>query len=120
MAIVDSILIFFISLLIGAIGIHVGATMFIDRDIGYGHAIITALIGALIWGLVSFFVGWLPIIGPILMLIAWIAVINWSYPGGWLTAAGIGFVAWIVAALILYALAMLGVITPGALGVPGA
>ncbi|WP_101294610.1 hypothetical protein [Halegenticoccus soli] len=120
MALVDTILIFVISLLVGALAIHVGAKLVIDSDVGFVRAVITALVGAIVWGVLSFFVGWIPLLGPLLMLIAWISVINLQYPGGWGSAAAIGFVAWIVAVVALYVLAVLNIVSLGALGVPGA
>lgn len=118
-AIISAVFIFLVSLLIGTAAIHFGAQVMIDRDTGFRRAVVTALIGAIMYTLVGFFVGWIPLLGPLLMLIAWIGVINWQYPGGWGTAVGIGFIAWIVAILILFALTTLGIITPEALGVPG-
>ncbi|RDI71339.1 hypothetical protein [Halopelagius longus] len=118
-SIVSSALIWFVGLLVGAVGIAAGAKLLLDRDTGFRRAILTALIGATVWALVSYFIGGIPLIGPILMLIIWIGVINWIYPGGWGTAAGIGLVAWLVAVGILFALSTVGVVTPDALGIPG-
>lgn len=120
MALVDTILIIFVSLLIGGLGITAGARLIIDDSAGFGYAFVTAAIGALVWGLVSFFVGWLPLVGPLLMLIIWVGIINWRYPGGWITAAGVGFVAWLAAVVILYALSLVGIVGLEALGIPGA
>ncbi|WP_129113156.1 hypothetical protein [Halegenticoccus tardaugens] len=120
MALIDTILIFVISLLIGAFAIHLGAKLVIDADVGFGRAVVTALIGAIVWGVLSFFVGWIPLLGPLLMLVAWVGVINWQYPGGWGTAAAIGLIAWIVAVVVLYVLAVVGFLSFDALGVPGA
>ncbi|EMA51506.1 hypothetical protein [Halococcus thailandensis] len=119
MAILDSLVIFLVSLLLGTIGIYAGVRLVADRDIGYGNAALTALLGAAAWGIVSFFVGFIPVLGALLALVVWIGVINWRYPGGWITAAGIGFVAWLVVFVVVYVLATLGLITPDALGVPG-
>lgn len=119
-AIISAVFVFLISLLIGTAAIHLGAQVMIDRDTGFLRAAITALIGAIVYTLIGFFLGWIPFLGPLLMLIAWIGIINLQYPGGWGTAIGIGLIAWIVAILILFALNTLGIITPEALGVPGA
>ncbi|EMA53379.1 MULTISPECIES: hypothetical protein [Halococcus] len=119
MAILDSVVIFLVSLILGTVGIYAGVRLVADRDVGYTNAAITALIGALVWGLVSFFIGWVPLLGPLLMLVIWIGVINWRYPGGWVAAAGIGLVAWVVVFIVAYVLATVGFITPDALGVPG-
>ncbi|MFC7008228.1 hypothetical protein [Halalkalicoccus salilacus] len=119
-AIISAVFVFLISLLIGTAAIHLGAQVMIDRDTGFLRAAITALIGAIVYTLIGFFLGWIPFLGPLLMLIAWIGIINLQYPGGWGTAIGIGLIAWIVAILILFALNTLGIITPEALGVPAA
>ncbi|WP_256684181.1 hypothetical protein [Halococcus qingdaonensis] len=119
MAILDSLVIFLVSLLLGTVGIYAGVRLVADRDVGYGNAALTALLGAVAWGIVSFFVGFIPVLGALLALVVWIGVINWRYPGGWITAAGIGFVAWLVVFVVVYVLATLGLITPDALGVPG-
>ncbi|WP_246308136.1 hypothetical protein [Halorarum salinum] len=116
--IVSAVFVFLVSLIVGAAAIHIGAQLLIDRDTGFRRATVTALIGAIAYTLVGLFLGWIPLLGPLLMLVAWIGVINWQYPGGWGTAFGIGLVAWVVAVLILFALSQLGVVTPDALGVP--
>lgn len=126
MSVVDAAVVFLSSLLIGTIAIIAGARLIVDSDAGPGNAVLTALIGALVWAVSSLALewlpslGWLPILGVAAMLIAWIGVVNWRYPGGWPTAAAIGFTAWIVAVAIVYALAFVGVVAPDALGVPGA
>ncbi len=119
-SIASAVLVFLVSLLVGTAAIHLGARLIIDRDTGFRRAALTALLGALVYSLVGFFLGWIPLLGPILMLLAWVGVVNWQYPGGWGTAAGIGFVAWITSVLILFALAQLGIVMPDAMGVPGA
>jgi hypothetical protein len=120
MALIDSILIVFVNLLVGGLGLYLGVRLLIDKQASFGYAVVTAAIGALVWGLVSFFLGGIPIIGPVLTLLAWVGVINWRYPGGWGSAAAIGVVAWLAAVAVLYVLAILGVVGLTALGIPGA
>ena len=119
MALIDSIVVFVISLLVGALGIYVGARVLTDEN-DYSYAIITALIGSLVWVVVAAFVGWIPFLGPLLALVAYIAVINYRYPGGWISAIGIALIAWIASLIVLYVLALVGVAGFDALGVPGA
>ena len=119
MALLDSIIVFVVSLLIGALGIYVGARVISDYD-DYTYAIVTALIGAIVWAVVSLFVGWIPLLGPILVLIAYVAIINWRYPGGWVDAILIALVAWIAVLVVVYVLAAVGLTSFGAVGVPGA
>ena len=118
MALVDSILVFVVSLLIGALGIYVGARVIADRD-DYSYAIVTALIGAIVWSVVAFFFGWIPLLGPALALLAYVTVINFRYPGGYLKAAAIALVAWVASLAVLYVLALLNIAAFEAVGVPG-
>lgn len=118
MAIVDSLIVFVVSLLIGALGIYVGARVMTDRD-DYTYAIITALIGAIVWSIVAFFVGWIPFLGPLLAFLAYLTVINVRYPGGWLEAIGISLIAWLASVIVLYVLAAAGLTTFEAAGVAG-
>ncbi|OAQ51904.1 hypothetical protein HTG_14730 [Natrinema mahii] len=115
---IASAVVFVVSLLIGALGIYAGARVIVGRG-DYDHAIVTALIGAIVWAIVGFVVGWIPLLGPLLALIAYIGVINWRYPGDWTAAAMIGLVAWVTVLIVLYALAALGITGFAAVGVPG-
>lgn len=116
----SAVFVFLVSLLVGTVAINLGARLLIDADTGFRRASVTALIGAIVYTVVGFFLGWIPLLGPILMLVAWIGVINWQYPGGWGTAGGIGLTAWLVAVVILFGLAEVGIVAPDAMGVPGA
>lgn len=111
----DSIVVFVVSLLIGALGIYVGARVVTDYE-DYTYAIVTALIGAIIWAVLA----WIPFLGPLLALVAYVGVINWRYPGGWVNAVVISLIAWVSALVVLYVLAFVGLTTFRAMGVPGA
>lgn len=119
MAVLDSIVVFVVSLLVGALGIYVGARVVADTD-DYSYALITALIGAAVWTAISFLIGWIPLLGPLVTLIAYIGVINYRYPGGWLAAVGIALIAWLASIVVLALLAMVGVTSLEAAGVLGA
>ena len=118
MAIVDTLIVFVVSLLVGAIGIYVGARVMTDTD-SFPKAAVTALVGAVVWAIVSFFFGWIPLLGPLLVLIAYLAVVNWQYPGGWIKAVGIAIIAAVSSFVVLYVLAVVGIVGFEALGVPG-
>lgn len=118
MALVDSLVVFVVSLLVGALGIYVGDRVVTGRE-DYTYAIVTALLGAIIWAVVGFLFGWIPLLGPLLVLVAYVGVINYRYPGGWGDAILIAFVAWLTVLVVLYALAFLDVSTFDAVGVPG-
>lgn len=120
--VLDTIVVFVVNLLIGALGIYAGARVIADVD-DYTYAVVTALIGAIVWTVVVFLLGWIPFLGaflaPLLALVAYVGVVNYRYPGGWLNAIGIALVAWITVVVVLYVLAVLGLTTFGAVGVPG-
>lgn len=118
MALLESLIVFVVSLLVGGLGIYAGSRVFTNSR-SYERALVTALLGAVVWAIAGFFVGWIPLLGPLLVLIAYLAVVNWQYPGGWTTAAGIALVAWVTSAVVIYALAALNVIAVEAVGVPG-
>ncbi|WP_435099434.1 hypothetical protein [Halarchaeum sp. P4] len=58
----------------------------LSRPFGYDHALVTALCGALAYALA----GAVPVVDPLLALLAWVGVIKWRYPVDWPRAAGIG------------------------------
>ena len=118
MALLDLLIGFVVSLLIGAFGIYVGARVIADRD-DYEYAILTALVGAVVWWLVAALVGWIPLLGPLLAFFAWLYVINARYPGGWGTAIGIALVAFVTVWVVLLVLNAVGFLAESALGVPG-
>jgi hypothetical protein len=112
---VGSLVAFVAALLIGGLAIYVSARVVADVD-DYGHAVVTALVGAIGWALTA----WIPLIGPLIALVVWIGVINWRYPGGWIKAATIGLGAWLSALVILLVLNSALGLGIGAFGVPGA
>lgn len=70
------------------------------------------------WAVVSFFLGRVPFLGPLLTLVAWVWVINRRYPGGWFNAILIGFSAWLTVVIIIGILALLDITTFEVIGVP--
>lgn len=119
MALIDAAVAFATSLLIGSLAIHIAARLIVGET-RFGEAVFTALIGALVWGAATLLFGFIPVLGPLIALIAWIAVINWQYPGGWIDSAILGLVAWVSALIVIYLLTLLGVGSLAALGIPGA
>jgi len=114
MSLIGSAITFGISLLVGGLAIFIAAGVVTGtRD--YGHAVFTALVGAIVWGLTAFFLSWVPLIGEFLPLLAWVWVIRGRYDASWVHAGIIGFVAWASAVLVLAVLPLAGV---DAVGVP--
>lgn len=112
---VTSVVLFAISLVIGAAAIYAGGYLVTGTD-DRRKAVWTALFCALGWGLISLLFEWIPFLGPLIVTVVgfaiYVGVINTQYPGDWIKAAAIGFVAWIAASVVTM---ILGV---GALGVP--
>lgn len=112
--IVGSVVAFVVALLIGGLAIYVSARVIADVD-NYSYAVLTAVLGAIAWAVTA----WIPLLGPIVALVAWIWVIKWRYPGGWMNAAIIGVGAWLSALIILFILNSVFRLGIGAFGVPG-
>lgn len=112
---IGSIVSFIIALLVGGLAIYISASVVTGKK-DYSHAIITALFGAIAWALTS----WIPLIGLLIALVAWVWVINWRYKGGWTNAAIIGLIAWLSALVILFILNRIFRLGIGAFGIPGA
>lgn len=111
---IGSLVAFIIALLIGGLAIFISASLVVDVR-NYSYAVITALIGAIAWALTA----WIPLIGPLIALVVWVGVIKWRYPGGWVSAAIIGFVAWLSAVVIIFIVDSILRIGIGAFGIPG-
>lgn len=112
---VGSLIAFVVALLVGGLAIYLSARVVVDID-DYWHAVVTAVLGAIGWALTA----WIPLIGPVIALVVWVAVINWRYPGGWVAAIAIALIAWVASLVVLYVLAFVGVGGFEAIGVPGA
>ncbi|WP_435096816.1 hypothetical protein [Halarchaeum sp. P4] len=110
----SSLILFVVSLLVGGLGIYAGARVITGVE-DYSHAVVTAVIGAVAWAVLS----WIPLIGGLLALVAYVWVINWRYEGGWVNAILIALVAWVATAIVVTVLGILGVPVSG-IGVLGA
>lgn len=113
----DNLVVLVVSLLVGGIGIYVGASVLASAR-NYSHAVVTAGIGAIVWSVVSVVVGGVPLLGPLLTLLAYLLVVKWRYGTSWLTAGGIAAVSWITALVVLWLLAAVGATQLSAVGIP--
>lgn len=115
MTLIGSVVTFVVGLLVGGLAIFIGAAVVTgDRD--YGRATVTALFGAIVWGLSALLLSWVPLIGEFIPLVAWVWLIRRRYGTSWLHAGIIGFIAWASAILVLAVLPFAGV--SDAVGVP--
>ena len=117
MALLESTIVFLVSLAVGGLGIHIG-TILITGSSDYFDAVVTALIGAVIWSVVGFFIGGIPFLGPGLTFLAWLAVINSRTEGGWIKAGLVALIAWISVIVTLSILASFGISSFEATGIP--
>jgi len=118
MVLVNGLVTFVVSLLVGGLGIYIGALLLTGTD-SYGRAVWTALFASLAWGLISFLLGGIPGLGPVLVLLAYVAVIKWRYRGGWLTAGGVALVAWVASLAVMAILSSAGISGFDIVGIPG-
>ncbi|MFB6125217.1 MAG: hypothetical protein ABEJ59_04595 [Halanaeroarchaeum sp.] len=102
------------SLLVGGLAIAAGTSLVVGEG-DLTKATITAGLGALVWA----FLDGVPLLGTLLALVGWIAVVRVRHDTGWLGATATGLVAWLVAAVLVFAMATLGLPVNGAIGVPG-
>lgn len=108
-----------VGLVIGTLGIHVGALLVLGTS-QIENAAVTAVLGSIVWFLASHFFGWVPFLGIVLTFITWLAVINGRYPGDLLVAAKIAAVAWVASVIVDYLMKYLGIRDAHAVGIPEA
>lgn len=106
---------FALGVLVGGFALFVSSRFLADVN-GYDHAVLTAIIGALVWALLAP----IPLLGSVIALVGWIAILKWRYPVGWLRAGAVGAAAWATAVVVVAALQLVGIDAVSAIGVPGA
>ncbi|MFB6254873.1 MAG: hypothetical protein ABEI06_09710 [Halobacteriaceae archaeon] len=114
-AITNRIVILLASWIVGGISIYLAGKVLSDVD-DFGNALIAAGVGAIVWAIFEP----IPVLGTLLAPIAWIWVLNWRYPGGWIRAIMLGLVAWVMAIIVITLLSIANIVSLEALGVPGA
>lgn len=117
MALVDSLVTLFVSLLVGGVGVYVAGNLVTDGK-SYEHAVWTAGIAALVWTVTGAIFGGIPGLGPAIVLVAWVGTIKWRYRVGWVEAGVMGLIAWAAAGVVLWLLAQVGVVGIDATGIP--
>ena len=89
---------FLISLVISAIIIYAVAAVFGENE-GAGTALLAAFIGAIIYGLAYFFLG-NGLLAAVLGGIGWVIALGSLYDIGWLKAAVIAVIVWLIATFV--------------------
>ena len=95
---------FLITWVVTALFIHFAARIVLDKS-SFGAALLTALVGTLLAVLVAGLVG--GTLGLILAIATWALVCALFYRTGWLKAAVVGLVAWVLFALVRWLVARL-------------
>lgn len=116
-----TVIVLAVSLLIGGFAISVGAKLAFKSE-NYTHAVVTALLGALAWALVGTAfsaVGVQGALSSLVGLVVWVWVVRRRYGVGWTRGSVIGLFAWLAALVVLSLLALFGVDSLSAYGVPG-
>jgi L-lactate permease len=98
--IIETVILFVISLLISAIIIYIVTKIFGEKE-GFGTAILAAFIGTIIYTVAYYFLrpelGWLAsLIGGLGCLLA----LRFLYSIGWLKALGLAILIWIISAVV--------------------
>ena len=98
MALLEVLLGFLISLVVSGLIIYIATKLFGEKE-GFGTALLTAFIGAIIFALASYMISsaW---IASIVAGIAWIIAIGSLYNIGWLKSFIIAIVIWVLARII--------------------
>lgn len=107
----------FVGFAVAAVGVYAAeAALFEDGDAF--RALGTTALAAVAIALV----GWIPMVGPVLAVVAWLGVLFYRYDDSWVNAVVVGGVSWLVAfAITGVANVFLGLFGSGlrAVGIPG-
>lgn len=104
---------FVVSLLVGGIALA-GGERLVTGETDLAASTLTAAIGAVAWAIVD----GVPLLGPLLALGLWLAILHWRFDTGWFGTGVIAGVAWIVALAALTVGAALGLPVEEAIGIP--
>ena len=104
---------FVVGLLVGGLALAVGQRLVVGNA-DLQAATVTAAIGAVAWAIVD----GVPLLGPLLALGVWLAILHWRFDAGWFGTAVIGGVAWITALVAVALGSALGLPVEEAIGIP--
>lgn len=106
MAFLGALIGFLISLVISAVIIYLAAKLFGERE-GFSTALLASLIGAVIFGLASYFLG-VGLIASLVGGIAWLIALGSLYEMGWLKSLAVAVVIWVFSAVVSVVLPTIG------------
>ncbi|MWG34497.1 hypothetical protein [Halomarina oriensis] len=118
-----TVLVFVVSVLVGGVGNYVGIRVVSDQHPSFVHAVVSTVISAAVWALVSYGLqvseaSVTPFAGALVALLVWILVLYVRYDGGIVTAVPAGVASWLVAVATLYLLALVTTVPFEAFGIP--
>lgn len=98
MALLETLISFLISLVISAVIIYIATKLFGEVE-GFGTALLAAFLGAIIFALVSYFLGagW---IASIIGGLTWLIALGSLYNMGWIKSFVVAVIIWVFAAIV--------------------
>lgn len=115
--IIETAIIFAISLLISAIIIYIVTKIFRETE-GFGTALLAAFVGAIIYTAVYYIFGSISELADIRWLasilggLGWLIALRFLYIIGWLKSIGLAVIIWVISAIVGYFLPTLAVTGP--------
>lgn len=115
--IIETAIIFIVSLLISAIIIFIVTKLSRETE-GFGTALLAAFIGAIIYMALYYIFGLIPELAGLKWVasliggIGWLIALRKLYTIGWLKALGLAIVIWIISAILGYFLPTLAITGP--------
>ena len=103
--IIETAIVFIISLLISAIIIFIITKIFGEKE-GFGTALLAAFIGTIIYTALYYVFGLIPEleglkwVASIIGGLGWLIALRFLYSIGWLKALGLAIIIWIISAII--------------------
>ena len=115
--ILETVILFVISLLVSAIIIYIVTKLFGETE-GFGTALLAAFVGAIIYTALYYIFGSIPDlaglkwVASLLGGIGWLIALRFLYSIGWLKALGLAILIWIISAIVGYFLPTLATTGP--------
>ena len=115
--IVETVILFVISLIISAIIIFIVTKIFGEKE-GFGTALLAAFVGAILYTALYYIFGLIPeLVGlkwaaSLIGGIGWLIALRFLYSIGWLKALGLAIIIWVISAIVGYFLPSLATTGP--------
>lgn len=88
-------------ILVGAVAVYAGVPLGVRRTSMTGErALVTAAVAAIVSVVVGALFGWIPIVGTLLSVAAWVGVVGYFTSAAPQTAVGVGLVSWAITLVV--------------------